>query len=205
MSDDWTPADQFIIRDMETLKTLSHPLRVALLRALRAPGTVKAIAQTLDKPPTKLYYHVNLLETHGLITVVDTKVVSGIPEKTYQVTAHRYRVDNALIFGEDAAGRDLFLSDLLDGTRREIQQAMDAGLLRFDPEEDETHILTRVMMPLTPVQFADYRRRLRALQKEMMALSLDQQSADARPYGLTVAFYPMAQKQFDAEEPDDGE
>ena len=33
--------------------------------------------------PNRLYYHVNLLEEHGLIRVTDTRLVSGIVERTY--------------------------------------------------------------------------------------------------------------------------
>lgn len=59
--------------------------------------TVKQIAAKLNIPPTKLYYHFKQLEEHGLIRVVDTRLVSGIVEKLYQARAYSYRVDKGLL------------------------------------------------------------------------------------------------------------
>ena len=58
--------------------------------------TVKQIAADLKTPIKKLYYHVNLLEEHGLIRITSTRVVSGIIEKQYRVTAYRLSVERAL-------------------------------------------------------------------------------------------------------------
>ena len=80
-------ADAMKITDLESLKVLADPLRLSILEYLMKPSTVKRIAEKLGKPPTKLYYHFNLLEQHGLIQLVDTRVVSGIIEKHYQATA----------------------------------------------------------------------------------------------------------------------
>ena len=49
--------------------------------------TVKQLAKEMGVTPTKLYYHVKMLEEHGLLVVGDTRVVSGIIEKQYQVIA----------------------------------------------------------------------------------------------------------------------
>ncbi|MBX6342634.1 MAG: helix-turn-helix transcriptional regulator [Thermomicrobiaceae bacterium] len=82
--------DVFVIRDLETLRAVSDPLRLRLFELLRGgPRTVKQLAAALDLPPTRLYYHVGQLEAHGLVRVVDTRVVSGIIEKRYQATAQR--------------------------------------------------------------------------------------------------------------------
>lgn len=59
------PTPEMIITDLETLKVLADPLRLSIIEYLSRPGTVKKIAEKLDKPPTKLYYHFNLLENMG--------------------------------------------------------------------------------------------------------------------------------------------
>ncbi|MCP4420888.1 MAG: helix-turn-helix transcriptional regulator, partial [Chloroflexi bacterium] len=67
-------AEEYIIRDLETLKAISHPLRIQLLKLIKQPKTVKEIASSLEMPPTKLYYHINLLEKNGIIRVVETQI-----------------------------------------------------------------------------------------------------------------------------------
>src|SRR5919199_1430804 len=92
------PDDVFFITDVETLKVVADPLRLRILDVLRrGPSTVKHLATELDVPLKKLYYHVNLLETHSLIRVVGTRVISGIIEKQYQVAAHRLSVARSLL------------------------------------------------------------------------------------------------------------
>lgn len=52
----------------------SQRLRIlGLLR--REPRTLKQLVAELDLPTTRLYYHVNLLESHGLIRAVETRIV----------------------------------------------------------------------------------------------------------------------------------
>ena len=74
--------------DIETLRVLADPLRLRMLEVFgqhgREPLTVKEIARSLGEPLTKLYYHVNLLEQHGLIVVASSRLVSGILEKHYR-------------------------------------------------------------------------------------------------------------------------
>src|ERR687885_168224 len=92
-----------VIRDLETVRLISDPLRLQILEALRKePRTVKQVAAQLDVPATNLYYHVRLLEQRGLIRVTDTRIVSGIIEKRYQTVAYRLSIDRRLLEGAPA-------------------------------------------------------------------------------------------------------
>src|SRR5947209_14743424 len=85
------PAETLEIDDFETLKVLADPRRKQLIDLLRQDGaTVKELASSLRVSPKSLYYHVNLLLKHGLIRVVDTRLVSGITEKRYRATAYLF-------------------------------------------------------------------------------------------------------------------
>ena len=90
-------AQEFLVDDLEMLKVIAHNTRLDILQSLKKPKTVKEIARLLKLPATKLYYHVNLMEKHGLIQVVETNIVSGIVEKKYQVVARNYRIDDQLL------------------------------------------------------------------------------------------------------------
>src|SRR5438034_307274 len=92
------PADELRIKDIETLKVVFDPLRMRILEAF-ADGarTVKEVAEDLGSTPHRLYYHVNMLEERRLLIVTDTRMVSGIQEKRYQVAARHFIVAPGLL------------------------------------------------------------------------------------------------------------
>lgn len=119
-------AHEFVVDDLEVLKVIAHGTRLDILQSLRRPKTVKEIAKRLNLPATKLYYHVNLMEKHGLIQVVETNIVSGILEKKYQVTARNYRLQDGLLtesntFSEEI---DMMLSAIFSTTRSRSNAAL---------------------------------------------------------------------------------
>ena len=80
-------AAELVIDDVEQLKVLSDALRLQLLDVLsdeaERGATAKELAEALGTKQTKLYRHLALLEEHGFIRVVETRLVSGILEKRY--------------------------------------------------------------------------------------------------------------------------
>src|SRR5436189_3070665 len=97
ITESFEPAKELLVSDLDTLKVVSNPLRIQVLELLvSAPRTVKQLAAEMGTTPTKLYYHLNLLEEYGLVRVVSTRVVSGIIEKQYRVTAYSLRPDPAI-------------------------------------------------------------------------------------------------------------
>src|SRR5215211_5670272 len=92
------PAPLHTITSLEALKVFSDPLRQQIIEALLdGAKTVKQVASELELAPTKLYYHVNLLEEHGLIQVTETRIVSGIIEKHYVAAAKEYAIERSLM------------------------------------------------------------------------------------------------------------
>ncbi|MDX1613159.1 MAG: helix-turn-helix domain-containing protein [Candidatus Promineifilaceae bacterium] len=186
-----TPDAEFIIRDPETLKVLGHALRLQLLKALKRPRTVKELGAALDLPPTKLYYHINLLEKHELIRVVATDVVSGIIEKQYQISARNYRVEDALLSPVEGEINhlDVLLAAMFESTQADIRRSIDAGLMRIRGGHDlENGAVVKYTLHLTAAQRALFLERLRAL------LDLVEEATegdDTDPYGLTLAYYPL--------------
>lgn len=125
------PAHEQIIEDLETLKVLADPLRLRIRELLVQPSTVKQLAAELDLPATKLYYHVNLLEKHGLINVVDSRMVSGIVERVYQVAAYRVQVAPHLLTGSDHGANSLEWSirSVFDGARQALLDSLRSGAI----------------------------------------------------------------------------
>lgn len=204
MTDEYPLEDEFIIEDVEALKMIADPLRLQILRNLDKPRTVKDLAERLDTPATKLYYHVNQLEKHDIIRVVDTRVVSGIIEKHYRVTAKSYHVSKSLLKATKDSDEQLevLLSAIFDTAKAEIKQSVQAGLLRIDEavkEPQRDGIIWHGSMSLTPEKFAELNGRLQSLLEEFDQAAHDEDEADKEPYGLVVTFYPIVNKKEESE------
>src|SRR3954454_22240427 len=92
--------DELTITDLEVVRIVSDRVRLRVLEAFgrsRGPRTVKQVATELGELPTKLYYHVNLLEGAGLLVVAESNLVSGILEKRYMPAAKSFRIERRLL------------------------------------------------------------------------------------------------------------
>ena len=188
--------NEFIIRDLDTLKAITHPLRLQLLKLTKHPQTVKTLAEKVDISPTKLYYHINLLEKHQIICVVETNIVSGIIEKTYQAAAKRYRVDEDLLLNSEMSDENLeaLLSAMLDTTKDEIKNSFQAGLIDWlKREKPHRGGIARSHFQLTEAEAVEFYDKLEALIMEYDTISEQHEADETVPsYGLTLAFYPVA-------------
>lgn len=188
-------AEEFVVDDLDVLKAIAHNTRLDILQSLKHPKTVKEIAQQLNIAATKLYYHVNLMEKHGLIQVVETNIVSGIIEKKYQVTARNYRLQDGLLTeGADHSEEiDMVLGAIFNTTRTEIQRSIKAKQMGMT-NEDKRGLLWHSGLQLTSAQFAGFYEQFEQLLKEIEAQSkqnkADDQTVGANHYGITIAFYP---------------
>jgi DNA-binding transcriptional ArsR family regulator len=201
------------ISDVETLRVLADPLRVRIIEAFGQHGdepvAVKEIARTLGEPLTKLYYHVNLLEQHGLVVVASSRLVSGIVEKRYRPAAQRFELDKSILVGGEARVHEALKSvvaSVFDATVAEIDDAVLAGRARLvdDESDDETAVgeaivLSKGLDRLTRAEAVAFRERLRALYEEFGAHSGAKarpgagEPGERHPFGLVLAFYPMAE------------
>ncbi len=189
------PADQLVIRELETLKVLTDPLRLQILELMSKPITVKTVAKSLEMPPTKLYYHVSQMEAHGLIRVVGTRVVSGIIEKQYQVTAKNYTIDRSLlgIHKKDHNSLTEILHNVMDGVSADIQKGLESGLIRVGDEHPvhQRLVLGRTLVRMTPQQAQEFIETIHKLLKQFNT----DPSEEAQPYSFLIAFHPHSQAQ----------
>jgi DNA-binding transcriptional ArsR family regulator len=186
----FTPAAELVISDLETLKVLADPLRLSILEYLMRPSTVKRIAEKINKPATKLYYHFNLLEKHGLIVLVDTRIVSGIIEKHYQAAARVYRVAKDLLAPgstEFDEGLELTLSGMFAATKQEILDNIHDATINMasDAPWHRRMSLSQSRFDLDDRQFDKLRDKLFALLEEYNRISEDNVTAD-RPNLTTL-------------------
>jgi DNA-binding transcriptional ArsR family regulator len=95
-----------LVDDVDTLKAMADPTRMAILSALIQPGdpvmSVKELAAKLGEPQTKLYRHVRQLQAAGLIRVAATRMVSGILEQQYQTCQHSLKLGPGMVHDHPA-------------------------------------------------------------------------------------------------------
>jgi DNA-binding transcriptional ArsR family regulator len=187
------PRPELVITDVEQLRAISDPLRIRLIEAMAdtplRSWTAKELAERLGTKQTKLYHHLNLLEEHGFIEVAETRMVSGILEKRYRVTAVSFRVDRSLLAGggTDAIGE--VLDAIFDKARNEILAGQRAGLVDLGADERERRrmALWASHARLSPASV----RKVQRLVERLAAMD-DLEEPDGADYGLVVAFYPRA-------------
>lgn len=188
--------ETFIIQTPATLKALADPLRMEIMRLLKTPKTVKDLGSALNHPPTKLYYHVNMMEKSGVIQVVETNIVSGIIEKKYQIVARNFQISDSLLSGSEAVDEntEAFLQSIFSITQTEIKRSIQADLLNPDNNEKEEHgLLFRSNLSLSEAQFNHFSERLEHLLNELDTLSQTNEAnaEETRPFAITLAYYPV--------------
>lgn len=192
------PDPERLIDDVETLKIYFDPLRLRLLSAMAgSPRTVNELAEEVGVPFTRLYYHMHLLEQHGLIRLVETRNISGaVDEKFYQVSARQFLVDRDLLRPGTPAGDDMLnltLEATLHHTEADIRQSVYNGGVDAStyPPDPRSLLLRRGVTRLTPESARMIYEKLLAILSEALNLEAEESDReDARYYALLAALYP---------------
>lgn len=194
----------YTITDLETLKVVSDPLRmqiidrIGLANQLGELRTVKQLAEEVDTPASKLYYHINMLEKHGLIQVADTQIVSGIIEKHYQITAFSITIGRDLLSAgvskdEKAEAVMALLDSTLDTVRADMLQLV-RGIVENDPQTTQlagkAGQISRENARISLTQAEEFNRRLIALLTEFRDMSAPE-GEEGFVFGFTVVFHPV--------------
>lgn len=187
----------FVIQTMEALRVFFEPFRSRIMRELaERPRSVRELSDDLGVPQTKLYYHIHLLEEHGLIVVADEPRPSS--ERVYRSTARDFVVHAALLsLSDDPAPVELDseLTTVLDSTKVEIRSSAQRGVIdmrRTFPDQRALLIQhTHSAIPSSLVSV--FKERLDQLIAEFDALgSVGAARADEvrAAFGFTVCLYP---------------
>jgi DNA-binding transcriptional ArsR family regulator len=186
------------VTDVDTIKALADPTRLAILRALmddRGQGfrvmSAKELAEELDEPQTKLYRHLKVLEAANLIEVAETRLVSGIVETRYRAAQTEIHFDTGAMdlrtVDEEllevvAVGMDEYRDRFIDNARR--------GGFPFAPD-DTPHErrfggVATGGARIPPEQARELHLRLKALMQEIQDAPRD---PDGVPVELLLAWY----------------
>ena len=183
--------DRLVIEDLDRLKVVADPLRLRLLNLLAQPRTAKHLAQLLEVPTTRLYYHLQQLEQHGFIEVVRRRKVSGIEERTYQAAAESVNISPELAAASlQSSG---MLRAFFDLVHAEASMAVDAhpGPHMGDAGSG-LPILSLTRVAFTPERFEEFAARLEELVTEYSCPGPPPPGATA--HHLVLAAYPLPEE-----------
>jgi predicted ArsR family transcriptional regulator len=178
------------IASLETLRVIIDTQRHQIVRLLqRRPQTARELALELGIARTRLYYHLGLLERHGVIYVVSERLVSGIPERTYAACARSFRIDRRLLEAQDSkTSVDGARAEVLERTAEDLRKRGESH--RKSTELDEHTLVARTFVKLGNA-------RLRALRAELTNIVREYEDApedpDARVAELAIAFFTLGQ------------
>jgi DNA-binding transcriptional ArsR family regulator len=170
-------ADEAVVPNLESLRVIADGRRHEILTALiREPLTVRALAEQLRLPRTRLYYHLELLERHGFVRVVHTRMVSGALERTYRAVARTFRVDRSALSDTAAAAIDEAQATILQAVAEDMRSRRD---VTRDP------LVARAFVRLNARRYAELEARVRALVAEY------RDDADGAPAEFAFALFAL--------------
>ncbi|KAA1419901.1 helix-turn-helix domain-containing protein [Mumia zhuanghuii] len=154
-----------VVLDSSTLKALAHPLRVALLGALRrhGPSTATLLGQRLDISSGSASYHLRQLEKAGLVT---DDAGRGNARDRWWRAAHRMTEMDDRDFGDgDAEVVDEYLRSIASAYTRQLEQTVNA---RATMQPDWRHVmdLSDYLLRVTPDEARTLAMRLHAVVRE---------------------------------------
>lgn len=81
----------------EQLRAVADPNRLSILRELMvAPATISQLGARRDRHPAWIRHHVKVLESAGLVSLVETRTVRNYTEKYYGACAPAFVIDRVV-------------------------------------------------------------------------------------------------------------
>lgn len=196
--ENFKPVQLHVIKDLDAAKAIADPLRLQIIEVLlHRPLSVKQIAEKLGLAPSKLYYHVNTLEKHDLVRVVDTTTHGNIIEKHYWVTAYNYSVEHGIYNFNvtEGEGKENIISMALttmDTLREDFTRSIEARAFNLEhgalPHPRQV-IQTREVCRVSDDKISEFQARLRELINDFEALN-ELDNPKVQPYAFSVFLYP---------------
>jgi len=184
-----------VIDDPDQVAVLAHPMRVAILDALRSPNSAAGVARQLAAPRQRTNYHVKALLDAGLLRAAGERRRGNFVEQLYQSVAGTFMVSPRLAWGGDARAEAMrrqlpleHLVELGERVQREATELLDRAA--FDGDEIPSLAVEAEVRFAGPEQreafMADYLAALKPLLKKYGGRRGD-------GYRVALAVYPRTE------------
>ena len=176
---------------------LLHPLRIEVLKKLAEPRSCPELAKELGETSQKIYYHVKILESAGLIDKVEERRVRGIMEGLYRARAKSYWLSPSLVGkvgGAERARDQMSLGFLLS-----LAEEIHADVARLGERTSEGEAVPSLGLSLRiELENADARARfLEELQETFQGLVKKyaaKDSTEGQGFQVSLVCYPRPER-----------
>ena len=176
---------------------LLHPLRIEVLKKLAEPRSCPELAKELGETSQKIYYHVKILESAGLIDKVEERRVRGIMEGLYRARAKSYWLSPSLVGkvgGAERARDQMSLGFLLS-----LAEEIHADIARLGERTGEGEAVPSLGLSLQiELENADARARfLDELQETFQGLAnkyAAKDSTEGQGFQVSLVCYPRPER-----------
>jgi DNA-binding transcriptional ArsR family regulator len=173
------PLDILYIAAPLQWKAMSHPLRLAIVRLLRAKEmTNEELAKEIGVASGKLYFHTKMLLDAGLIRLAGTRQKAAITEKLYRAAAMHFQTEPAEECGGQFAPIDSMVN-LYKSTAQEFPELVSG------PES----LIDYRLLLLRPDQVSELKSRIQDLVED--AVRTSQGVPGAVPMALSVLYHRL--------------
>ena len=115
--------EELVIKDLKKAKIISSEVRMQILEVLgeKKEASATEIAKELDSTPSKISYHLKLMEENGFIELKEQKMKGNLVEKFFAPRAKKIRVELGEK-GVNQAGAGKILGKTLNLMEQDIKQ-----------------------------------------------------------------------------------
>ncbi len=171
--------NEMVLPDLDTLRLLSDGLRHRIVSLLiQEPLTVTDLAKRLRVKRTALYYHVELLERHGLVRVDSKRPVGSTTEQTYRAVARHFRVDRSVLSSS---------SSDVNTTQAAIIESAAADLMTIANNANGNPLVARTFIRLDQSTYVRLCADIRHLLEEYERAQSDR----GEPFEIALAVFPI--------------
>ncbi len=188
----------FEIEDVRVLEVLNNPTRLRILRHLEEPTTVRAVADAMAVPVTRLYYHFGLLEDLGVIEVVETRKAGAMIERLFQCVAGTFAPSPKLYENNEDLGRVARASAdaILDGARLDAEQGLfhHFEALAEGKEKSDKYpgTISRSVRLMSREEANEFAAELEELVSKWGRGSSEEEERGDEEFALSLVFFPLA-------------
>jgi DNA-binding transcriptional ArsR family regulator len=181
--------DEVTIDSEAQLEALGSPMRMRVLTAARKPRSVREIAEYLDVPVTRLYYHVNLLHEAGFLEVVHTRKSGARLEKLYRISGKAIVVGREL--AENSPDPAMTARALTAVVLEPAVIEAEAAIINHLTEGPGDRLdLGRSLAVLSPDDALAVSEKIEALVRDHLADRDDSDHPAAQTYAFSYTFLP---------------
>jgi len=193
-----TPAALRVVRDSEPAAALLDPVRQRLLAELRQPDSASGLARRLRLPRQRLNYHLRVLESAGMVELVEERRKGNCLERVVRATARSFIISpealGPLGLPVEMAPDRLSSAYLVAAAGRTIREV---GALEERARTEQKRLATLTLEG--EVRFASAESRaafaeeLAAAMARLSAKYHDERAPGGRRFRLLAAVHPTAE------------